>query len=130
MICYDSVLQNATDAITKCDSYFITKRDRSLLKNESGFLFQNATFITNCDKTLVSGRGHDAKRIYFLMSSVIYRGDQDFEDFNRNLENFCKGKYVRFISNNNNDDVCLNRSWLHLKNGTTLLVKNFSKVIN
>ena len=105
-------------------------------------LIQNATFITNCDSTLVSGRevsrflihsgandiankantlqkirkaisaikGHDAKRIYFLISSVIYRGDQNFEDLNRNLENFCKGKYVRFISNNNNDDVCLNRS--------------------
>ena len=56
LICYNSLLQNATDVITKCDSYFITKCDRSLLENASGFLLQNATVllqnatvITNCD---------------------------------------------------------------------------------
>ena len=56
LICYDSLLQNATDVITKCDTYFITKRDRSLLQNASGFLLQNATvllqnatIITKCD---------------------------------------------------------------------------------
>ena len=56
LIHYDSFLQNATDAITKCDSYFVTKRDRSLLQNASGFLLQNATVllqnatvITKCD---------------------------------------------------------------------------------
>ena len=64
LIRYDSLLQNATDIITKCDSYFITKCDRSLLQNASGFLLQNgtgfllqngtvllqnATVITNCD---------------------------------------------------------------------------------
>ena len=37
----DSLLQNASDIITKCDSYFITKFDRSLL--------QNATVTTKCD---------------------------------------------------------------------------------
>ena len=26
---YDTLLQNATDIVTKCDSYFITKRNRS-----------------------------------------------------------------------------------------------------
>ena len=42
--------------ITKCDSYFIKKGDRSLLQNVSGFLLQNATVllqnvkvITNCN---------------------------------------------------------------------------------
>ena len=45
LICYDSLLQNATDVITKCDSYFITKRDRSLLQNASAFLLQNATVL-------------------------------------------------------------------------------------
>ena len=40
---YDSLLQNATDIITKCDSYYVTKCDRSLLQNASGFLLQNAT---------------------------------------------------------------------------------------
>ena len=56
LIRYDSLLQNATDVITKCDSYFITKCDRSLLQNASGFLLQNAavllqnaTVITKCD---------------------------------------------------------------------------------
>ena len=67
----DSLLQNASDIITKCDSYFITKLDRSLLQNTSGFyyktrqfdykmrrfyykmqkLLQNETFTTNCDST-------------------------------------------------------------------------------
>ena len=47
LIRYDSLLQNVTD-ITKCDSYFITKCDRSFLKNASGFLLQNATVITKC----------------------------------------------------------------------------------
>ena len=48
--------QNAKDIITKCYSYFITKWERSLLQNVSGFLLQNAivllqnmTVITNCD---------------------------------------------------------------------------------
>ena len=38
LIRYESLLQNATDVITKWDSYFITKYDRSLLQNASGFL--------------------------------------------------------------------------------------------
>ena len=76
---YQLLLQNATDVITKCDSYFITKYDRSLLQNASVFLLQNATvncykirqllkiatillenatFITNCDSTVVVFQGH------------------------------------------------------------------------
>ena len=67
----DSLLQNATYIITKCNSYFIIKCDRSLLQNASGFLLQNlqfyykmcpllqiatillqnATFFRNCDST-------------------------------------------------------------------------------
>ena len=43
--CYDSLLQNTTDVLTICDSYFITKRDRSLLQNAPGFLLQNATAL-------------------------------------------------------------------------------------
>ena len=45
LIHYDSLLQHATDIITKCDSYFVTKYDRSLLQNASGFLLQNATIL-------------------------------------------------------------------------------------
>ena len=43
LIQYDTLLQNATVIIAKCNNYFITKCARSL--------FQNATFITNCDST-------------------------------------------------------------------------------
>ena len=37
MIHYDTLLQNATDIITKCD--------KNLLKNVSGFLLQNAAVL-------------------------------------------------------------------------------------
>ena len=68
LIRYDTLLQNETDIITKCDNCFITTVmillcDRSLLQNASGFLLQNvtvflqittillqnATVITKCD---------------------------------------------------------------------------------
>ena len=62
LVRYDSLLQSKTYIITKCDSYFIARFERSLLQNVSGFLLQNATFyykmwqllqnamiITNCD---------------------------------------------------------------------------------
>ena len=72
MIRYDTLLQNAIDIITKCDTYFITKCDKRSLQNASGFLLQNTTvllqnwtvirnsddllqngtFITNCDSTV------------------------------------------------------------------------------
>ena len=45
LIHYDSLLQNATDFIRKCDSYFITNCDRKLLQNASGFLLHNATVL-------------------------------------------------------------------------------------
>ena len=41
---YDTLLQNATDIITKCDSYFITKCGKSL-QNVSVFLLQNVTVL-------------------------------------------------------------------------------------
>ena len=57
---YDSLLQNMTAVITKYNSYFITKCDRSLLQNASGFLLQNATVllqnatvITKCDDFII-----------------------------------------------------------------------------
>ena len=48
LVHYDTLLQNVTDIITKCDGYFITKFYESLLQNASGFLLQNATVIANC----------------------------------------------------------------------------------
>ena len=41
LIHYDTLLQNATEIVVKCDSYFITKCDKILL--------QNATVITKSD---------------------------------------------------------------------------------
>ena len=43
LIRYDTLSQNATDIITKSDSYFVTKCNRSLLLNVSVFSLQNAT---------------------------------------------------------------------------------------
>ena len=48
----DTLLQNVTDIITKCNIYFLTKCDRTLSQNASGVLLQNATFIINCNSTL------------------------------------------------------------------------------
>ena len=47
---FDSLLQNATDIITKCNCYFITKydNDKSLLQNAT-VLLQNTAVITKCD---------------------------------------------------------------------------------
>ena len=45
MIHYETLLQNATDIITKCDNYFIIKCEKSLLQNTSDFLVQNATAL-------------------------------------------------------------------------------------
>ena len=45
MIHCDTLLQNVKD--------IITKYHRSLLQNASGFLLQNATFITNCNSTAI-----------------------------------------------------------------------------
>ena len=55
LVHYDSLLQSATDIITKYDSYFITKSVRFFnykmrqLYYKMRQLLQNATYITNCD---------------------------------------------------------------------------------
>ena len=53
LVHYDTLLQNATDIITRCDNYFITKFEKGFLQNVSGVLLQDAkvllqnpTFIT------------------------------------------------------------------------------------
>ena len=52
MVHYDTLLQIATDIITRCDRHFTTKCDQSLLQNVSGFLLQNVTVIT-CVGTVI-----------------------------------------------------------------------------
>ena len=44
LIPYDNLLQNATNIITKCNSYFITKCDTNLLQNASGFCYKMQQF--------------------------------------------------------------------------------------
>ena len=65
MICYNSLLQNATDVITKCDSCFITKCDRSLLENASGFLLQNATVL------LQNATYYKLQQFYYKMGRLL-----------------------------------------------------------
>ena len=45
MVHYNTILQNATDLITKRVSYFITKYSKRLLQNALGFLLKNATIL-------------------------------------------------------------------------------------
>ena len=47
----DSLLQNATD-IAKCDSYFITKCDKRLLQNTSGFYYEMQRFCCKMQQLL------------------------------------------------------------------------------
>ena len=56
LIHYGSLLQNPTDTITKYDSYFVIKCDKSLLQNASGyyykmgqFYYKKATVTAKCD---------------------------------------------------------------------------------
>ena len=45
MVHYDTLLQNATEIITKCELYFIAKYDKNLLQNALTFLLQNVTTL-------------------------------------------------------------------------------------
>ena len=49
MIHDGTLLQNAIDIITKCDSCFIKKCDRTSLQSAPGFLLPDAVVITSCD---------------------------------------------------------------------------------
>ena len=60
-----TVLQNETDIITKCESYFITKYDQNLLPKYINFLLQNATVllqnatvIAKCDDFITKFDSH------------------------------------------------------------------------
>ena len=75
MINYDSLLQNATDFITKYDSYFITKCDRSLLKNESGFLLQNATVLLQNATVITKCDVYYKLRQYTKLKSLKHQGN-------------------------------------------------------
>ena len=81
-----------------------------------------------------SYKGHYYHEVQIGISGVIHHYDRDFQEeikkINRNLVNFCKGKGIKFIKNNNIDGSCLNRSKLLLnKSGTSQLEKNFSQAL-
>ena len=73
----DTLLQNATDIIITCKSYFITKCDKSLSQNASGFLLQNATVRPTSKNCFRSVGGENIlypsgwkKYIYYGISTV------------------------------------------------------------
>ena len=71
MIRYNSLLQIMTDIITKCDSYFITKCDRSWLQNAT-FLLQNATVIRKCGDFII--KYHTYYKMQLLLQIMtVYR---------------------------------------------------------
>ena len=77
--CFDSLLQNATDVITKWDTYFVTKCDRSLLQNAPGFLLQNmkvllqnATVITICDNFITKCNSYYKMRVYYKLQQYTF----------------------------------------------------------
>ena len=45
LVHYDTLLQNATDITTKCNSYFIANCEKNLLQDASGDILQNNTVI-------------------------------------------------------------------------------------
>ena len=81
MIHSDTLLQNATDIVTKCDSYFVTKCDISLLQNVSGFLtqnaivlLQNAIVITSCDDFITNCDGY--YKMWRLLQIATVQGER------------------------------------------------------
>ena len=72
MVHYYTLLQNTANIKTKCDSYFFTKCNKSLLQNASDFLLQNAkvlqqnaTVIAKCDDSIPK---YDS---YYKMQSLL-----------------------------------------------------------
>ena len=69
------MIQNATDVITRCDSNFTTKCDKSILQNASGFflvqnatvLLQNVTVTTKCDDFVTKSDVYFKIRLYIAI---------------------------------------------------------------
>ena len=69
-------------------------------------------------------------KIETVLSSVIYRDDQDVEDnqcVNEKLDNICKGKGMRFTNNSNIKSSSVDRIKLHLNKSGTALLNFFCK---
>ena len=91
MIRYDSLLQNTTDIIAKCDSYFTAKWDRSLLQNASGFLLENATVITKCNNFITKYVSYyKIRRLLQIVTVHLFRTLSNAFYENRAVDNFRK----------------------------------------
>ena len=95
----DSLLQNATDVITKCNGYFITKCDRNLLQNASGFLLQNATVITKCN-IYYKLRQYNPSSNYTKNHGYVVRTSTTFQ-FSQSKSVLAMAKYIAPNSNSN-----------------------------
>ena len=118
LIHYDSLLQYATDIITKCDSYFITKCHRNLLQNASGFVLQNATVITNCDDFIIKCNSYYKMRRLLLIATVQAAQIKSFESsFNvliaESVVQRCKFKKLFLkIPQNSQENTCARVSFI------------------
>ena len=107
-----------------------------ILHTGTNDITNNINTMQKIRKVINTVRENDAnEEIEIVISGVTHREDRDLEDeikaLNIKLENFCKGKGMRFINNSNIRSPSLNRSKLHLnKSGTALISKNFSNIIN
>ena len=79
LVYYNTLLQNAADIITKSDSYFITKCDKSLLRNTSCpllqnmmVLLQNATILLQ-NETVIAKSDFYYKMRWYRVVSVLFR---------------------------------------------------------
>ena len=86
LIYYGTLLQNATDIITKCGSYFITKCDRSLLQNTPVFLLQNATVLLKIAAVFTKCDGFITKcDVYYKLRQCIYSANQNKKKLGREV---------------------------------------------
>ena len=93
MIHYDSQLQYATAIITKCNSYFITKSERSLLQNVSSFLLQNAIVsLQNVTTLLQNIDFHYKLRQYNLYP--LHHSKQEIHDMVYNRASWKAGEFL------------------------------------
>ena len=132
LICYNSLLQNATNVTIKCDSYFITKCVSFFITKCGNYyklrqlyykiqqLLQNATFITNCDSAVEMMIGK-----YFINNGdsipIVTTTDKTVNSFVKGYRVY-KGLWKRFTNEeltttmetdnvvDKQDAVCVKRS--------------------
>ena len=93
LIQYDTLLPKARDIITKCDGYFITKCNRSLLQNASGF------FITKWDSFITKWNNYyEIQQFYYKMQQLLNNVSSDVQKLGRRkfrwIHNFDSFQFV------------------------------------